>query len=81
MTLDIARKAMDLQSNSNENDQVLFHQEYNEEKALPTLVDTNSLLSVWMILVNSEIITSVAERTRHYKKKCSWTITFLFDNS
>jgi hypothetical protein len=30
MTLDIARKAMDLQSNSNKNDHELSHQEYNE---------------------------------------------------
>jgi hypothetical protein len=67
MTLDIARKAMDLQTNFNENDHELSHQEYNEEKALPSLVDINSLLSIWMNLVNSEIILSVAERIRHYQ--------------
>ena len=66
-TLDIARKTMDLQSNSSKNDHELSHQEYNEEKTLLSLVNTNSLLSIWMILVKSEIIISVAERTRHYQ--------------
>jgi hypothetical protein len=37
MTLDIARKAMDLQSNSNKNDHELSHQEYNEEKTITVL--------------------------------------------
>jgi hypothetical protein len=37
MTLDIARKAMDLQSNSNENNHELSHQEYNEEKSITVL--------------------------------------------
>jgi hypothetical protein len=46
MTLNIIRKAMDLQSNSNKNDHELSHQEYNEEKILPSLVDTNSLLLI-----------------------------------
>ena len=32
MTLDIARKAMDLQTNINKNDHVLSHQEYNKKK-------------------------------------------------
>jgi hypothetical protein len=67
MTVDIARKTMDLQSNSSKNDHELSHQEYNEEKTLLSLVNTNSLLSIWMILVKSEIIISVAERTRHYQ--------------
>jgi hypothetical protein len=39
ITLDIARRAMDLQMNINKNDHVLSHQEYNEEKALPSLGD------------------------------------------
>jgi hypothetical protein len=67
MTLDIARKAMDLQSNSNKNDHELSHQEYNIEKALPSMVNTNSLLLIQMILVNSEIVMSVAVRTQHYQ--------------
>jgi hypothetical protein len=37
MTLDIARKAIDLQSNSNKNDHELSHQEYNEEKSITIL--------------------------------------------
>jgi hypothetical protein len=37
MTLDIARKAMDLCSNSNKNDHELSHQEYNEEKSINVL--------------------------------------------
>jgi hypothetical protein len=37
MTLDITRKAMGLQSNSNKNDHELFHQEYNEEKSITLL--------------------------------------------
>ncbi len=65
MTLDIARRAMDIQTNIKQNDHVLSHQEYNETKALPSLVNMTSLLSIWMILVNSEIIMSVEERTRH----------------
>jgi hypothetical protein len=67
MTLDIARKEMNLQTNINTNDHVLSHQEYNEEKASPSLVNIMSLLLIWMILVNAEIIMSVEERTRHYQ--------------
>ncbi len=37
MTLDITRKAMGLQSNSNKNDHELSHQEYNEEKSITVL--------------------------------------------
>jgi hypothetical protein len=37
MTLDIARKAMDLQTNINKNDHELSHQEYNEEKSITVL--------------------------------------------
>jgi len=37
MTLDIARKAMDIQTNINMNDHVLSHQEYNEEKSITIL--------------------------------------------
>jgi hypothetical protein len=37
MTLDIARKAMDLCNNSNKNDHQLSHQEYNEEKSINVL--------------------------------------------
>jgi hypothetical protein len=37
MTLDIARKAMDLQTNINKNDHELSHQEYNEEKNITVL--------------------------------------------
>ncbi len=37
MTLDIAKKAMDLQTNINKNDHELSHQEYNEEKSITVL--------------------------------------------
>ncbi len=37
MTLDIARKAMDVQTNINENDHALSHQEYNEDKSITIL--------------------------------------------
>jgi hypothetical protein len=37
MNLDIARKAMDLLSNSNKNDHELSHQEYNEETSTTVL--------------------------------------------
>ncbi len=37
MTLDIARKAVDLQSKSNKNDHELSHQEYNEDKNITVL--------------------------------------------
>ncbi len=37
MTLDIARKAMDLQTNINKKDRELSHQEYNEEKSITVL--------------------------------------------
>ena len=37
MALDIARKAMDLQTNINDNDHELSHQEYNEEKSITVL--------------------------------------------
>jgi hypothetical protein len=37
MTLDIARKVMDLQTNIIENDHELSHQEYNEEKLITIL--------------------------------------------
>ncbi len=37
MTLDIARKAMDIQTNINKNDHVLSRQEYNEDKSITIL--------------------------------------------
>jgi hypothetical protein len=40
-SLDIARKAIDLQTNINKNDHVLSHQEYNEEKGITILGQYN----------------------------------------
>jgi hypothetical protein len=37
MTLDIARKTMDIQRNINKNDHVLSHQEYNEDNSITIL--------------------------------------------
>jgi hypothetical protein len=39
MTLDIARKAMDIRTNINKNDHVLSHQEYNEDKGSRGIIE------------------------------------------